>query len=40
MWTTTTTNLKTGVETSQLKVTSTPVMNTMTEQTWVMTKAL
>jgi hypothetical protein len=40
MWTTTATDLKRGVETSQLKVTSTPVTNTMTEQTWVVTKAL
>jgi hypothetical protein len=40
MWTTTATHLKTGVETSQLKVTSTPKMNTMMEQTWVVTKAL
>jgi hypothetical protein len=40
MWTTTTTHLKTGVETSQLKVTSTLEMNTMMEQTWVVTKAL
>jgi hypothetical protein len=40
MWTTTATHLKTGVETSQLKVTSTLEMNTMIEQTWVITKAL
>jgi NAD-specific glutamate dehydrogenase len=40
MWTTTATDLKAGVETSQLKVTSALEMNTMTEQTWVMTKTL
>jgi hypothetical protein len=40
MWTTIATHLKTGVETSQLKVTSTLEMNTMIEQTWVVTKAL
>jgi hypothetical protein len=40
MWTTTATYLKTEVETNQLKVTSTPEMNTMTEQTWVVIKAL
>jgi hypothetical protein len=34
------THLKTGVKTSQLKVTSTLETNTMTEQTWVVTKAL
>jgi hypothetical protein len=40
MWIARVTHLKTGVETNQLKVTSTPVMNTMMEQTWVVTKAL
>jgi hypothetical protein len=40
MWTTTATDIKTGVETSQVKVTSTLEMNTMMEQTWVVTKAL
>jgi hypothetical protein len=40
MWTTTATHLKTGVETSQLKVTSTPETNIMMKQTWVITKAL
>jgi hypothetical protein len=39
MWTTTTTHLKTGVEISQLKVTSTLETNIMMEQTWVVTKA-
>jgi hypothetical protein len=40
MWITTVTHLKIGVETSQLKVTSTLETNTMTEQTCVVTKAL
>jgi hypothetical protein len=40
MWTITTTDLKIGVETSQLKVISTLEMNTMMEQTWIVTKAL
>jgi hypothetical protein len=40
MWITRATHLKTGVETSQLKVTSTLEMNTMTEQTWVVNKAV
>jgi hypothetical protein len=40
VWITRATHLKTGVETNQLTVTSTLEMNTMTEQTWVITKAL
>jgi hypothetical protein len=40
MWTTTATDLKTGVETSQLKVTSTLETNIMMEQTWIVTKKL
>jgi hypothetical protein len=40
IWITMVTHIKTGVETNQLKVTSTPVINTMMEQTWVITKAL
>jgi hypothetical protein len=40
MWTTLATHLKTGVEISQLKVTSTLEMNIVVEQTWVVTKAL
>jgi hypothetical protein len=40
MWITSATHLKIGVETSQLKVTSTLETNIMIEQTWVATKAL
>jgi hypothetical protein len=40
MWITRATHLKTGVKTSQLKVTSTLEMNIMIEQIWVITKAL
>jgi flagellar biosynthesis GTPase FlhF len=40
MWIISATHIKTGVEISQLKVTSTLETNTMTEQTWVATKAL
>jgi hypothetical protein len=40
MWTIKVTHLKAGVETIELKVVSTREMNTMTEQTWVVTKAL
>jgi hypothetical protein len=39
MWTVTGTHLTTGVETIQLKVMSTWETNTMTKQTWVVTKA-
>jgi hypothetical protein len=40
MWTIKAAHLKVGVEIIQLKVLSTWEMNTMTEQTWVVTKAL
>jgi 1,2-phenylacetyl-CoA epoxidase PaaB subunit len=40
MWTIKAAHLKAEVETIQLKVMSTCEMNTMAEQTWVITKAL
>jgi hypothetical protein len=40
MWTIKVAHLKVGVEAIQLKVMSTCETNTMTEQTWVVTKAL
>jgi hypothetical protein len=39
MWTIKEAHQKTGVETIQLKVVTTQEINTMTEQTWVVTKA-
>jgi hypothetical protein len=39
MWTIKAAHQKTGVETIQLKVVTTQEINTMTEQTWVVTKA-